>query len=72
VINVFTDITEKENGRGRLLASEARYELLYENLGEAALIYDGNGVITSVNKVAEQKIGYSKEELIGRHILDAG
>ncbi len=72
VINVFTDITEKKMAEAALLASEARYELLYENLGEAALIYDGNGVITSVNKVAEQKIGYSKEELIGRHILDAG
>jgi PAS domain S-box-containing protein len=50
--------------------SEERYRELVENANDVIYGTDDNGHFTFVNPVAKRMIGYSEQELIGRHYLD--
>ncbi len=52
--------------------SEARYRLLVENANDAIYTLDADLRITDVNPFAEQAIGYSRDELIGRSFPELG
>ena len=52
--------------------SEERHRLLHDHAGEAIFTYDKDLKITSVNHMACEKTGYSREELIGRNIFELG
>ena len=63
-------------GRSRYVSalreSEARYRLLYDYMGEATYTYDLNLNLTGLNRRAGEVIGYPKEELLGRNVLELG
>ncbi len=63
-------------GRHRLLdrlrESEERYRLLLEFAGEAIFSYDRSLRVTGVNRKACEMIGYSREELLGKNVLELG
>ncbi|MBI2853485.1 MAG: PAS domain-containing sensor histidine kinase [Chloroflexi bacterium] len=48
-----------------LAVSEARYQGLFENAGDAILVLDANGQVVSANAAASVLTGYSREELVG-------
>lgn len=64
------DITRRKSVEDALKESERNYRNLIETLGESFGIQDENGVITYVNKKQFELLGYTKEEMIGKHFID--
>jgi PAS domain S-box-containing protein len=55
-----------------LRESEERYRLLHDHAGEAIFTYNRDFTIMSVNRMACEKTGYSREELVGKNIFELG
>jgi PAS domain S-box-containing protein len=53
----------------RVRKSEERYIDLYEHSPDMSHIIDEEGIITSCNQTEANRLGYSKDELIGQSIL---
>lgn len=65
ILLALQDITD------RALAAEARYRRLFESAQDAIVIVDAaSGEVTDVNPSALALFGYSREELLGRNLLD--
>ncbi|NWF39794.1 PAS domain S-box protein [Mariprofundus sp. NF] len=50
--------------------SERKFRLLYESVADAIFILDLKGNFIDVNRSAYERLGYSKEELLAKHISD--
>jgi two-component system, cell cycle sensor histidine kinase and response regulator CckA len=59
----------RETGQ-RLAESEDRFRLLFEHGGVGMALLSPDGDFVQVNPALLQMLGYSAEELIGRHLLD--
>ncbi len=55
-----------------LRESESRYRLLHDYAGEAIFGYDRDLRLVSINRKACETIGYQREELLGRNLLELG
>jgi diguanylate cyclase (GGDEF)-like protein/PAS domain S-box-containing protein len=51
-----------------LRESEAKYRELFDNAIDYLYSTDANGIFTSVNKSLFNRLGYSREEIVGAHI----
>ncbi|MFX1517215.1 MAG: PAS domain-containing protein, partial [Promethearchaeota archaeon] len=67
VISVFTDITERKLAEKKLRESKEKYQMLVERLQEGVLLENTKGQIAFLNPRTADLLGYSKEELLGRH-----
>lgn len=67
VLGVFTDITKQKEVEHDLRKSEEKYHMLVEKLEEALMVEDSEGKITFVNPKTVEILGYSEEEIIGKH-----
>ncbi len=70
VIVVARDVTDRKQAQDEVLVSEARYRDLFESAPLAYLSAEPGGVLHMVNTSAVTLLGYSKEELIGKSVLD--
>ncbi|HET9902746.1 MAG TPA: PAS domain S-box protein [Xanthobacteraceae bacterium] len=62
------DITDREEARQNLIASERRFRRLVDAVVDYAIFeVDPNGIIGSWNSGAERIMGYAADEIIGRH-----
>lgn len=52
----------------QLIAGEARIRAVMDNVVDAVLTIDEQGIIESANKAVRRVFGYTPEELLGRHI----
>ena len=68
VIVTVRDITTLKNYKDKLIDSETRYYSLFNDALNMIHIVDRNGIIIDVNKAEQERLGYSKEEMIGKHI----
>lgn len=64
------DITQRKRTEKALLESEKLYRYLVENASDIIYRIDVHGRFTIVNSVATKLLGYSTEELIGKHFLE--
>ncbi len=67
-----TDITARKRAIDELGSSEERYRLVYENAAEGIITYNKNFVIIDANRRAEEISGYSRSEVVGKTVIDAG
>jgi PAS domain S-box-containing protein len=54
----------------RVAASERDHRTLFENAGDAIEVVDAEGRIREVNQKAEETLGHSRAEMVGRSWLD--
>ncbi len=67
-IGVFVDITERMQAEDALIKSEKKYRLLVENLNEGVWQIDKFGYTVFVNSRMASILGYSVNEMIGKHL----
>ncbi len=65
------DITEQKNAEDALRKSEQRFRALFESAPDAIFLTDMQGRFVDGNRAAEELIGYSKEELIGKTFAES-
>jgi len=63
---------QRKKAEEALKESENRLNILFESAPDAYYIYDFEGEFIDSNKIAEELIGYSRKELIGKNFVDAG
>ncbi|MCL5268157.1 MAG: PAS domain S-box protein [Bacteroidetes bacterium] len=63
---VLLDMTQINTIQEAVKASENRYRLLFENSADELFILDEDGVFLQVNQAASDKLGYSREEILGQ------
>ena len=67
---ILIDITERRLAEEKLQKSEEKFRRIVETAGEGFVLMDGDLAIVDVNNAYCQMIGYSREELLGKSILD--
>ncbi len=67
---VLSDISERKRIEKSLKQSEKRFKTLFENAPDAYYLNDFEGHFIDGNKVAEELLGYKKEELVGKKFTD--
>ena len=66
----FRDITRRKQRQERRLQNKERYRLLVEQASVGIFVTDAQGHFVEVNEIGCQLSGYSREELLTRHIQD--
>jgi PAS domain S-box-containing protein len=69
-IESIRDITQRKLAEESLKKSEQRFRMLVETMNEGLSVQDDNGVIMYANDKLCEMLGYSREELVGRHETD--
>jgi PAS domain S-box-containing protein len=66
----FADVTDRRKVEEALRESEERFRRLFEEAPIAIQGYSSEGIVRYWNKANETTYGYSKEEAVGKNILD--
>lgn len=66
------DITNQREVEEALRRSEARYQTLFDNLADGILIHDPAGELLEVNRVACERLGYTRKEMLQMNLQDIG
>jgi len=64
------DITEEKKQEFKLKKSKEKFKSYFENSPTAIFITDENGYYKNVNESASKMLGYDRDELIGKHLLE--
>ena len=62
----------RKKGEKALRESEEKYRKLFESNPDYTILVGGDGVIVDFNVAAEQIIGMSKNDLVGKHFMELG
>ena len=69
-VSLDRDITERKRAEDELRASERRFRTFVDNATDSFLLVDEDWTVLDVNRQACDGLGYSSEELIGKHKRD--
>jgi PAS domain S-box-containing protein len=64
------DITDRKQAEEELRQSEERYRFLFENSQSINILIGTDGRILDVNESAAQSLGYKKEDILGKTVLE--
>jgi PAS domain S-box-containing protein len=67
---VLQDITDLRQTERELRASEARFRTFVDYATDGFFLFDDHATVLDVNRQACESLGYSREELIGKHPTD--
>ncbi len=67
---IFEDITSRKKTEDALCESEELYRTLFESDPNYTILLSLEGVILDLNNVAANIIGFSKDEIIGKHFTE--
>ncbi|MCK9378166.1 MAG: PAS domain S-box protein, partial [Syntrophobacterales bacterium] len=70
VVATFTDITRFKRTEEALRENEERFRTLFENASDAIFIHDLKGRFIEVNPAACRHLGYTREELLQRTVVE--
>lgn len=70
ILAIGSDITERKQAEKRLLESENRFRSLFESATDCMLILDMDGRIIDINRTGYERLGYAKQEMLGRPIAE--
>ncbi|MHB9040115.1 MAG: PAS domain-containing sensor histidine kinase [Melioribacteraceae bacterium] len=70
VVGVIQEITEEKKVQLRLENSEERFRLLIDTADDLIFILDGFGYFSMVNKNGAAALGFTSEEMLGKHFLE--
>ncbi|KPJ62014.1 MAG: hypothetical protein AMJ42_00335 [Deltaproteobacteria bacterium DG_8] len=69
-IAICRDITERKKAEEEIKESRDFLENIFKTSADGIIVTDSQGFITMVNEAVERMIGYSQDELIGKHTLE--
>ena len=70
LLNIWKDLSEEKKIAEELKTSEQNFRLLFESMLDMLFITDLEGNIKYTNKAAQEKLGYSLEELTRMNVID--
>ncbi len=70
IVGLILDVTEDKTRILKLENSEERFRMLIDTADDLIFILDGFGYFNLVNKNGANALGYSLNEIIGKHFLD--
>ncbi len=70
VVGVISDITREKNVITRLKKSEQRFGLLINTAIDFIYSLNGFGYLVQINENGANALGYTSEEMLGKHFLD--
>jgi PAS domain S-box-containing protein len=65
----FTDITERKKAEQKLRESEEKYRELVNDVNSIIIKWGIDGKISFINEFGEIFFGYSKSQLVGKHVI---
>ena len=71
VFGISYDVTEWRRAEKDLRKRDAHYHELVEAAGDMIFLTDLDGTVRSINRRAEEVLGYAREHLVGRNGFDA-
>ena len=69
IFGLISEITDRKHAEEKLLSSEERFKIIFDEAPEAYYLSDLKGSFIDGNKAAEKIMGFKKEELIGKSFL---
>lgn len=70
IVAINQDLSEKKRIEELLKLSERKYKLIVENAHEGIWMIDKEGYTNYVNKRMADMLGYSRNEMMGKHLFD--
>lgn len=70
LIGMGIDITERKRVEDFLTEAEERYRQIFDSAADAIFILDKKGNFLNVNRIAYERLGYSKEEMLAMNIRE--
>lgn len=69
ILGVCRDTTERRNAEAQIIQVRDNYDLFFNRIDDFLYVLDVQGRIIHVNDTVTKRLGYSKEEIIGRSML---
>ena len=64
------DITERKEIEDALRESENKFRVLFDSSSDCLILLSLNGYILDINRIGHERLGYTKEEMVGRRIAE--
>ena len=64
------DITERKKAEKALRESENKFHILFESATDCLILLSEEGRIMDINRIGHERLGYAKEEMLGRRIAE--
>ncbi len=68
IISTCRDITERKKAQDAMAEEKERLVVTLRSIGDGVIVTDNGGIVTLMNRVAEELTGWHGEEALGKHL----